>query len=122
MNDKDYTEDRIQQECVEWFWNTYPQYRGLLCYNDNNAANAIKGAINKRIGMVKGRSDLSFYYRFDGIVFIEMKTPDGVQSPDQKEWQKLVESRGFKYVILRSVGEFQNFIKWFMNEVERGNV
>ena len=25
-----WSEDRFQQECFVWFWNAYPQYRGLL--------------------------------------------------------------------------------------------
>lgn len=31
------SEARIQQECVVWFWNKYPEYRGLLFEVNNNS-------------------------------------------------------------------------------------
>lgn len=43
---------------------------------------------------------------FNGrFVAVEIKTPTGRQSPDQKRFQSLVESKGGEYVILRSVAE-----------------
>lgn len=102
-------EDRIQQEIVQWFNNTYPSLRGLLCYNLNNSQNAIDGNRNKMKGLIAGRSDLVLYYC--GCAFmIELKTLKGRQGDEQKAWQKLVESHGFKYLIVRDLEEFKGFV------------
>ena len=100
------SEDKIQSECFVWFHNTYPQYRGLLCYNLNNSKNRIDGARNKAKGLIAGRSDMVLYFR--GTAFmLEFKTPDGYQSREQREWQNLVESHGFNYFLVRSLDEFK---------------
>jgi len=108
-------EERIQTECYVWFHNSFPALRGLLCCNLNNSKNKIDGARNKAMGIQKGRSDLVLYLQAKAY-HIEMKTPDGVQSKDQIEWQKLVESQGFEYHICRSLSEFQELIKKILYE------
>lgn len=104
------SEDALQQECYTWFHNTYPNLRGLLCYNLSNSRNKIDGARNRNKGLQEGRSDLVLY--FDAKTYhIEMKTPTGVQSKAQKEWQLLVESHGFSYYIRRDLESFQKLIR-----------
>lgn len=103
------SEDKLHQDCYVWFHNTYPNLRGLLCYNLNNSKNKIDGARNKAKGLIAGRSDMVLYYDAKAIM-IEFKTSDGVQSAGQKEWQSLVTSNGFQYHIIRSLPEFQSLI------------
>lgn len=104
------SEEYIQYECVQWFWNEYPELRGLLCCNKNNSRNKIDGNKWRALGVVAGRSDLVFYYK--GVAYhIEMKTPKGGQSPDQKKWEKIITSQGFRYFICSSLFEFQTLIK-----------
>jgi len=103
-------EDRLQQECYMWFHNTYPEQRGLLCYNLNNSRNKVAGAINRSLGLQAGRPDLTYYTPSGKAVFIEMKTPTGVQSPEQKKYQKKVESFGYSYQIIRTFVEFKSLI------------
>lgn len=103
------SEDKIQSDCYVWFHNTYPQHRGLLCYNLNNSKNKIDGARNKAKGLIAGRSDMVLYYQSNAFM-IEFKTSDGAQSVGQKEWQSLVTSNGFQYHIIRSLPEFQSLI------------
>jgi hypothetical protein len=43
-------------------------------------------------------------------VFVEFKTLKGVQSELQKYQQKLLESQGFKYFLIRDLKEFQKII------------
>jgi hypothetical protein len=102
-------EDRIQQEIVQWFNNTYPSLRGLLCYNLNNSQNAIDGNRNKMKGLIAGRSDLVLYYCGEAYM-IELKTLKGRQGDEQKAWQKLIESHGFEYFIIRDLKEFQQLV------------
>jgi len=48
---------------------------------------------------------------FNGrFVAVEIKTPQGRQSEDQRRFQSLVESKGGEYVILRSVEDAQAWI------------
>jgi hypothetical protein len=93
-----------------WHWNTRPNERGLLFMVHNSPKNAIDGARLKAMGMVAGVSDM--IYLRDGLppLCIELKLPDGIQSKAQKEWQKVVESVGCEYVIIRSLSEFQDLI------------
>ena len=99
----------MQAEFFMWHWNTFPEERGMLCGNINNSQNAIKGQINRALGVVKGRADME-YNHMSTTIFIEFKTPDGYQSTDQKKFQALVESQGFRYVIPRSVEEGKELI------------
>lgn len=103
------SEERLQQEIVRWFNNTYPQYRGLLCYNNNNSVGGYRGDKNRWMGIVKGRSDLELLLGGQ-TTMIELKTVTGLQKPAQAEWQKLVESQGFRYCIVRTLDEFKELV------------
>ena len=105
------TESRLQQTCFLWHWNTYPDQRGRLWMQYNNGKNREHGAVLKGMGMVAGVSDLA-YLRGDGrMVFIELKVGDGKQSDRQKWWEGVVQSCGAKYVVIRSLQEFQELIE-----------
>jgi hypothetical protein len=51
------------------------------------------------IGVLNGR-----------FVAVEIKTPTGRQSPDQKRFAELVESKGGEYVILRSIEDAEAWV------------
>lgn len=102
----------LQAECFQWHWNKFSSERGLLHANNNNSHNSIKGNMNKAIGVVAGVADLE-YNKAGSTVFIEMKTPTGTQQPKQRAFQVQVESEGFRYVIIRSLIEFQTLIKQY---------
>lgn len=104
------SEMQLQAKCFEWFWNTFPNERGFLHANNNNSYNAIKGNQNKALGVVAGVADMEYLATDGRMVFIEMKTSTGAQDPKQKIFQIKVESRGARYVIIRSVEEFQGLM------------
>lgn len=107
---KCYTESQLQSECFKWAWNELPKTRGLLCYNLNNSKNRIDGSRNKALGLIAGRSDMVFYWRGQAVM-IEFKDPSkGRQSKKQKEWQKLIESHGFEYQIVKDIHTFKKII------------
>ena len=103
------SEGALQQTAFVWHWNSFPDERGLLHANNNNSQNAIKGALNKAMGVVKGVADME-YCKNGKTLFMELKTATGYQSPEQKRFQALMESEGFEYVVVRTFEEFQSAI------------
>jgi len=102
-------EEMLQSDCTQWFWNTYPSQRRMLFHVDNNSYNAVIGAKKKALGVVKGVSDLIFIVE-NRVIFIEMKTPTGDQSAEQKDFQLKVEARGHEYVIIRTFTQFKSLV------------
>lgn len=103
------TEDKLHFDCYMWFHNSFPNLRGLLCYNLNNSRNRIQASMDKGKGLQKGRSDLVFYYSGKAYM-IELKIDEGRQSKYQKEWEAKIKSSGFDYTIIRSLQEFKDYI------------
>jgi len=104
-----YEEDILQKACILWFDRDYKDYSKLLNANTNNSSNGRKGKHNREMGVRAGRSDLVLYFNSKAY-HIELKIKGNYQQPNQKEWQKLVESQGFEYVVLRSLKEFISYI------------
>lgn len=99
----------IQASSFQWHWNTFPECRGLLCYNLNNSANKIQGNQNKALGLIKGRCDMVYYYNSKAYM-LEFKNDCGTQTKEQQEWQNKVEISGFKYYVVRSLEQFKEII------------
>ena len=127
-------ESIVQQGAVKWFNLQYPQYRGLLVHIPNEGRRTIKvingrpvcvgGAKLKAEGLVKGAADLVLFVPnkyfhglcletkvelFDYSTGKEKKTKT-YQSPEQKEWQALVESQGYRYEVYRNIDEFRKIV------------
>lgn len=110
------TEARIQQECIMWFHNAFPQCRGLLFEVNNNSMSAKEGSKHKSIGRVAGVSDLILLRPNANTLLIEIKTKNGKQSAHQKLWQDTVEKSGYIYIICRSLEDFKNSIYTYIVE------
>lgn len=104
------TESKIQQSMVIW-------YRNNFCLKHHNPRHAIFSIPNESkskmetlnkmaIGMMPGASDL-LIVRPDEVIFVEVKTEIGRQSDKQKEFQSVVESLGFRYILVRSLEDFK---------------
>lgn len=107
--------DQLQAECFQWFWNEYPQFRGLLHANVNNAKNRIKGNQNKAIGVVKGVLDLE-YFRQGKLYFFDIKVDRDKFSQAQHEFMTQVINEGAKCYEIRSLHEFKTIIKQINND------
>jgi len=103
------SETLVQQRMYIWFHNTYPNLRGLLCYNLNNSATARQGSMNKSLGLQKGRSDMVLYYGGRAYM-IEVKNEAGLLGESQVKWSRLVRKNGFEYYVVRSLEEFQKVV------------
>lgn len=132
-------ESIVQQGAVKWFNLQYPQYRGLLVHIPNEGRRTIKvingrsvcvgGAKLKAEGLVKGAADLVLFIPnkyFHGLCLetkIELfdysngkeKKTKTYQSPEQKEWQALVESQGYRYEVYRNIDEFRKIVLGYLD-------
>ena len=50
-----------------------------------------------------------------GGLFIEFKTEVGRQSPEQKEWEIIIQNQGYLYRVIRSLEEFKELINWYLS-------
>lgn len=96
-------EEYLQAAIVRYYRLQYPERYGMLFSNHNNANSAAQGEKAKAQGRVAGVADLTYLKGNGQVVFIECKTPTGKQSQEQKQWQKLIESNGYRYEIVRSI-------------------
>lgn len=109
--------DKLQSVCFLWFWNQYPEHRYLMHANINNlttqlsgTAGAIKMGQLKSIGVVTGVLDLELYYK--GVLYVfDIKVGNDSLSRPQQEFIAKVTEHGGKGMEIRSLEEFQNFIK-----------
>ena len=93
-------ESEIQQSVVQWFCMKYPNYI-IAAVPNGGFRNAREAAIMQREGVLAGFADLIIISK-QHILFLELKTPIGVLSKKQKEFQKKVNNLGFQYVVCRS--------------------
>ena len=105
-----YSEDKIQQEIIIFFRNNYclkhhkPRYQ-LFSVPNGGTRNKIEAIKLKSTGLLSGVSDLIVI--MDRIIFIEVKTETGRQSPKQKDFEKIVKDLGYEYYLVRSLDEFK---------------
>lgn len=119
---KGHAEDDLQKDCVSWFRDSFPEL-AMLLFHPNNEAFFGKGRDKRQqeragkrakdMGVVPGVADLVLLYpasRYHGLL-VEMKTPTGRQSDSQKQWQKVVESYGYRYAIIRTRKDFRRLVE-----------
>ena len=105
------TESAIQQSIVIFYKNNYclnhhsPQHAIFSVPNEGRSK--IETMQKKAIGMMSGVSDL-IIVRPGEVIFVEVKTPTGAQSPSQKIFQSIVEALGFRYLLVRSLDDFKS--------------
>ena len=113
---KNNKESRLQQQFVYWFRTQYPHYAMLMTHPINEGSghselDRRRQAIHKAEGAVAGVPDLLLFMPAvydDQIYFglgIEWKTATGRQSQEQKDYQKMFESAGYKYVVVRTLDD-----------------
>lgn len=95
------TEKQLQKKCED-----YLKANGLIYLHiqNNPHAQRFRAAANKRL---KGFPDFVIFQDFGTTIFIELKTEEGIQSPEQKEYQKKLESLDHFYFVVRT---FENFV------------
>lgn len=131
---KSHRESDLQIRCLKWFRYQYPEFARLMQHphNEGNGLNRRQQAIANAEGVTKGVADILLHLpavyesqTTDGLVFlihffslaIEMKTPIGKQTADQKTWQLLFEAAGGKYVVIRDYDAFVEVVTEYMDNV-----
>jgi hypothetical protein len=91
----------------------------LFAVPNGGKRDAATAAKLKEEGALAGVSDLILLYpnRFYGALLVELKTKEGRQSELQKEWQSKITADGYKYVVVRSLEDFQQEIKNYLSDV-----
>lgn len=110
-------EHRLQCGCVRWFRLQHADIGSLLFAVPNGGRrDKASGARLKAEGVVAGVSDLILLVARHGHhgLLIEMKTPKGSQSQQQRQWQKLAEKQGYRYVVIRSIEEFIQVVNEYL--------
>lgn len=111
------SEDALQQKCYFWFWNAYPNKRGLLFAVPNGGHRSKMEAKRlKMTGVYSGVSDLIFLNNGESHMIELKKDEYATQSKNQIDWEKLVTNEGFKYYVVRSLTEFKKLI----NQITEG--
>lgn len=121
------TEHALQAACVRWFRLQYPKYKRLLFAIPNGAR--LYGNKLQRVkqwkklekeGAVPGAADLFLSIPSGDLagLYIEMKTPKGVQSGKQKQFEQDALNAGYGYAMPRSFEEFERIIKNYLNNGE----
>jgi len=122
-------ESAIQQACVKWFRLQYPR-EVIFAIPNGGARSKVEAGIMKIEGVLAGVSDLfimknkinsgilamiSYEVKADTHgLFIEMKTPEGKQTPSQKAFQIKCKEKDYQYSICRSLDEFMEVVKEYM--------
>jgi hypothetical protein len=111
-------EAKIQFEVFQWFNNNHclkhHNPRGLIFSIPNGGTRNLREAMAlKSTGLLPGASDLVLIFD-KKILFLELKTELGKQSPHQKEFEERIIQNGFNYQIAYSTTEAIEKIKAFL--------
>lgn len=115
----EHEESNIQKSSVKWFYAQYPKYAPLLWAIPNGGRRDKKtGKWLKLEGVRRGASDMVLYIPSENYhcLHIEFKSAKGRQTPEQKQMQRLLEEKGYKYIICRSFDEFEKEINNYLQE------
>lgn len=117
------SEAKIQGEIYRWYNNTYclktNEPRCLIFSVPNGGTrNHVEATQLKATGLLPGVSDLivihATYSHEWGLVrrvlFIEVKTETGKQTPQQIEFQERIKALGYDYHVVRSLDQFKAIV------------
>jgi len=117
--------NRLQCACFQEIWNNHPELRYLCFTTTNNltsqlppAQARIRMAQMKGMGMVKGTTDLVFYYagRLWGF---DMKVGNDRLSKEQKEFISAITAQGGGGMEIRSLEQFKAEVEKIIHNGER---
>lgn len=102
-------ESQLQIQCVSWFKYQYPHLAPLFFAVPNGGSRDKKeAAIMKAEGITAGVSDLILNVPAGPYtqLAVEMKSPKGTLSDEQKRYSRYAQAVGIKYIVCRDFGTF----------------
>ena len=109
-------ESDIQISCVKWFRLQYPRYI-IFAVPNGGTRKKVEMVFMLQEGILPGVADLIICGDRGKILFVEMKTKTGRQSPHQKDFEEKVTKLGFQYNICRSLEDFMHTVREWINKV-----
>ena len=107
---KAYDEHDLQVRIVNYLrWNHFY----VFAIPNGGRRDAVTGRKLKDEGVLAGVADLEILLPDGKAVFVELKTPWGVQSDAQKAFENEVKLRGYTYLLWRSAKDAEAFVKIF---------
>lgn len=104
------SEAKRQADGFQWFWNTYPDLRGLLYHVPNGEyRDKVTAAKLKGLGVVAGIPDMVLNFRAK-TWFFEWKDDKGRVSDAQAKIHSLMRSQGFIVFVVRDVEHFKKLV------------
>lgn len=100
-------ESQIQTDIVKGIRLFYANELFAFAVPNGGKRNVREAVAMKRTGTVAGVSDLIVLGNNSKAFFVEVKTDKGKLSEPQMDFKKLVESKGFNYLLVRSFADFQ---------------
>ena len=109
-------EELLQKAVVNYLLLLEKQKKLTFTANYNNVARSDAyasrtGAKNKAMGVRKGWPDLTVYKFESKPIFLELKSPKGRLSKEQRQWQQKLESMGFDWFLIRSLDDVKKALK-----------
>ncbi len=104
-----YPESKMQQECVKWFYENYPEYEMMLFAIPNGGGRTkATRMILAAEGVVPGVADLFLAVPSIGYsgLFIEMKIKPNKPSQEQAKFMVMVIRQGYNAIVCYSKEEF----------------
>ena len=100
-------ESPIQRAILETIWAAYPDVMACSIPNGGFILDPRTVAKLKWLGLLPGMPDLALFWT-GGHGLIEVKSPDGVVSPDQKAIQAILGEKGHRVAVCRSVADLMH--------------
>ncbi len=116
---KPQSESQIQKDCVRWFRGRYESIeRMFFAVGNGGKRNVWTAKIMKDEGVCAGVADLILLIPQGGYaaLAIEMKTPVGKQSAEQKAFERECKKYKVKYVVCHSLEEFQGAVQEYIGQ------
>lgn len=116
-------ESNLQIRCLKWFRYQYPYLANLMFHPRNEGnGNRRQGAIAKAEGVVPGVADIMLSLPSvapDGFTYhslaIEMKTPQGRQSREQRTFELFLTAAGSDYHVVRDYDTFVDVVNDYVS-------
>lgn len=114
-----YAEDALQIACKAWFDAAFPERKLLLHHSPNEGKLFQKdrdGAKRKAMGVRAGFPDFILLAPTSMYAYlaIELKSPKGRQTANQKAYEEAVKQSGGRYIIIRSLDDFKKEVRNWM--------